>query len=171
MGLTIRCSQPLHRVQRQFPMINTRPFPIQHCSHQRWLILFSLDLKDMGFVKNLHDLLIVVILVVGLTCLALYVRTIQLRKPGIPLLPSWALSPAFHLFYRERFSEAGLKFRRAFFISLAVLALCLIVDHSCCEIPNRPNHAMQPTASPRTASVFDNYTHSFQISLAVISGG
>ena len=45
------------------------------------------------------------------------------------------------------------------------------LGHSPARIPVSSNQAMQPTASPRTASLLMINTRSFQSSLAVISGG
>jgi hypothetical protein len=82
----------------------------------------------IGSVKSLHDLIIVTTIIAGLVCLAFYVRAIQLRKAGVPLLPAWWMSPGFHLFHRDRFTERGLRWRKALFIAGAIFILLFIVD-------------------------------------------
>lgn len=39
-------------------------------------------------------------------------RAIQLRKPHVPFQQNWMLSPYHHLFFADRFTEAGLRARR-----------------------------------------------------------
>ncbi len=50
-------------------------------------------------------------------------RAIQLRKQDVPLNPGWPHGPWIHLFFVDRFSEAGLRARRICFFS----ALGLII--------------------------------------------
>jgi len=82
----------------------------------------------IGSLKSLHDLIIVTTIITGFVCLALYVRTIQLRKAGVPLLPAWWMSPGVHLFHRDRFTEVGLRWRKALFIAGTIFILLLVID-------------------------------------------
>jgi len=64
-------------------------------------------------------------------CLAFAVRTVQLRKPGLPLFPSWLESPFNHPLSSTHLSEAGLRARRKCFgfgiASIAFTALYLLI--------------------------------------------
>ena len=45
------------------------------------------------------------------------VRAIQLRKQNVPFNPGWPHGPWIHLFFADRFSDAGLRARRICILS------------------------------------------------------
>jgi hypothetical protein len=60
--------------------------------------------------------------------LAFGVRSVQLRKPGEPLMPFLLVSPMIYLFCPSRLSSAGLRARKWCFIFASGLAVCVAVD-------------------------------------------
>jgi hypothetical protein len=58
-------------------------------------------------------------------------RAIQLRKPEVPLFPTWLQSPYNHLFFADRFTDAGLRARRIATLSAVGLILVAGVSYLC----------------------------------------
>jgi hypothetical protein len=83
-------------------------------------------------------------------------RAIQLRKPGVPLFPSWLQSPGNHLFFADRFTEAGLRARRIAMLSGALLVLVFVISYFGGFLQMKPNQSMERTAARRAVYISDD---------------